>query len=99
MLGDQYEKLREFGDIFAEDIRSMGNKQLPTIKDIATVEMVDNFKQSSTFEMLEDLLQDYDSLATYVNNLQVTERGLSNDLDDLHKYFTKQIYFLRSLLN
>lgn len=99
MLGEQYEKLREFGDIFAENIRSMGGTQLPTIKDIAKVEIVGQFNKSSTLQMLADLLQNYDFLANYVNNVQVTERGVSNDLDDLHKYLTKQIYFLKSILN
>lgn len=97
LLGDQYEKLREFGDMFAEHIRILGFIPPLTMREMITESRIAEYPPSRPdWKVFIKILQsDMENLANMVNMFNTQERGINNDLDELHNWLTKQAWFLR----
>lgn len=96
LLGDQYESLRKYGDKFAEHMIIL-EMSPPTLHDIAQAS-IPPFNEGEWQMMISELVADYTAIALAVNQMDTDNRGISNDLDDLHNFLSKQQWFLRSYL-
>lgn len=96
LLGDQYKRLREFGDKFGEHMVIL-DLSPPTLHDIAHA-AIPPFVEDDWIVMIGNISADYTALALAVNEMKSDNRSINNDLDELHNFLSKQQWFLRSYL-